>query len=140
MGLPSGARAIMAEKSGQQSRSIRTGDTIGEFKVLALDTENVKFEWDGKEVARKIADLVDRSNPQAGAQQNQGPAAPPPSPAAPPPPQPSGPVTSKDIGIELTPGSHACKPGENSPAGTVIDGFRKTITYSPFGATCRWVK
>ncbi|MCU1326729.1 MAG: hypothetical protein JWN34_2099 [Bryobacterales bacterium] len=138
MGLPSGARAIMAEKPGQQSRSIRTGDTIGEFKVLALDTQNVAFDWNGKEVKRRIDELVDRSN--APTQNNQGPAAPAAAAAAPAPPQPSGPATSKDVGIELTPGVHACRPGENSPAGTVIDGFRKTITYSPFGATCRWVK
>lgn len=140
MGLPSGARAIMAERSGQQSRSIRTGDTIGEFRVLALDTQNVTFDWDGKEVKRRIDELVDRSNPQGAAQGNQGPAAPAPAAAAAPRPQPSGPVTSKDVGIELTPGVHACRPGENSPAGTVIDGFRKTVTMSPFGATCRWVK
>lgn len=141
MGLPSGARALMAERSGEKSRSIRTGDTIGDFKVLALDTQNVTFEWNNKEVKRKIEELVDRSGPVGGGQGGAAaPAAAGPAVAAAPPPVPAGPATSKDIGIELTPGVRACKPGDLGPSTAVVDGYHKVSTPGPFGVTCRWVK
>ena len=46
LGLPSGIKAIMAERSGAQSRSVHTGEDVGEFKILALDLRKVTFEWE----------------------------------------------------------------------------------------------
>ena len=144
MGLPSGVKAIMAEKPGQQNRSVHAGETIGEFKVLALDTQNIKFEWNGKEISKRIDELVDRSNPQSGggAGNNSGPAAPPPSqPQAIAAPQtPIEPNLDPKLGVSLTETSRACRPGDTAPAGTVADGFRKILTPSPFGTVCRWSK
>ncbi len=141
MGLPSGTKAIMAAHPGEASKSVRAGDTIGDFKVIALDSQNITFEWDEKKIERKIEDLIDRSNPRGTP---QGPAVTAAAPVSggglqppPPPPQSSGdPV----LGIKLTETMLACRPGENSPAGTVQGGYKKVITYSPFGATCRWMK
>jgi hypothetical protein len=146
MGLPSGTKAIMAERSGASSRTVHTGDTIGAFKIIALDTQNVIFDWDGKDVSRKIEDLIDRSAaaPTSNAQQASGagaPAAPAPN-NQPAPPPVAAPTTAKDLGVEVgapgQPSSRACAPGDSSPAGTIVDGYRKTITRSPFGAVCRW--
>ncbi len=67
LGLPSGTKAIMAEKSGAASRSVHAGDTIGEFKIASLDSQNIVFDWDGKQISKKIEDLIDRSN--AGGQE-----------------------------------------------------------------------
>jgi hypothetical protein len=139
MGLPSGIKAIMAEKSGDASRSIRVGDSIGEFKVLALDSQKVTFEWDGKKIEKRMEDLVDRSSAPVTA--NQGPAAPRPNgPAVPTPAAPQPTNSNPTMSVELTEGVRACKPGEGSPAGTMLDGYKKVITMSPFGATCRWIK
>ena len=66
LGLPSGTKAIMAEKAGVASRSVHAGDTIGEFKIASLDPQNVVFDWDGKQISRKIEDLIDRSNGAGG--------------------------------------------------------------------------
>ncbi len=143
MGLPSGAKAIMAEKPGDQSKGVRAGDTIGEFKVLALDTQNIKFEWNGKEIAKRIDELVDRSNPQpagGGGGNNNPPPPPPTQQMAAAPTKPVEPNLDPRVGITLTETTRACRPGENSPAGTVADGFRKVLTPSPFGTVCRWVK
>ncbi len=60
LALPSGTRAIMAKNKSEPGIPVHEGDAIGEFKIVALDTQNVTFEWDGKEIARKIDDL-DRS-------------------------------------------------------------------------------
>jgi hypothetical protein len=144
MGLPSGTKAIMAEKAGASSRTVHTGDTIGAFKIVALDTQNVTFDWDGKDVSRKIEDLIDRSAGTPPAQQNSGAGAPPAQAQnnpAPPPPS-AAPTSAKDLGVELgaagKPSSRACAPGDSSPAGTVVDGYRKTVSKTPFGSVCRW--
>jgi hypothetical protein len=124
MGLPSGVKAIMAEKPGQDSRGIRAGDTIGEFKVLALDTQNIKFEWNGKEIARKIDDLVDRSNPRSGGGNNSGPAAPPP--AAPG-------VAVAPLASSNTPPAGATQNQDGNYSMTDKDGKKWIMTRSPFG-------
>jgi hypothetical protein len=140
MGLPSGTKAIMAQKPGEPSKSVRTGDTIGEFKVLALNSEKITFEWNDKQIEKRIEDLIDRSNTQPVA--SRGPAAPPPpsGPALPPPPQAQALQSGDPRGVELTPTTRAGRPGDNSPDGTVVDGYKKVITPSPFGNVVRWVK
>jgi len=138
LGLPSGTKAIMAEKKGLDSRSVKAGDTIGEFKIAALDSQNVIFDWDGKQISRKIEDLIDRSNPA-------GPGGAPPAAG-----QAGGPAVSQNTGqtAPLGPGKQVagqaerpCVPGDTSPPGTVVDGYKKNGRPSPFGMIgCTWVK
>jgi hypothetical protein len=157
LGLPSGTRALMSEKAGEASKPVRVGETIGEFKVIALDQQNVTFDWDGKEIRRKVEDLADRSAAAAGAP--QGPAIAQPAPQRAPaqssasfqasqqPTQQTNQPTQQGgeggvMGVEVgAPGQsrRACRPGDSSPAGTVADGYRKSLTATPFGATCQWV-
>ncbi len=141
MAMPSGVRAIMAPNKGEAGRGTREGDKIGEFEILALDSEHVTFQWNGEKIERKIEDLIDRSGPprQGGgggggaAPVARGPAAPP----LPPPPS-NAPPKMGDATGEST---RACVPGDNSPAGTVLDGYRKTVAQTPFGPMgCRWQK
>jgi hypothetical protein len=33
----------------------------------------------------------------------------------------------------------ACQPGDTSPAGTVVDGYKKIVEQTPFGPACRWI-
>jgi hypothetical protein len=35
-------------------------------------------------------------------------------------------------------GFKECIPNDSSPEGTIDGGFRKTITTTPFGKSCRW--
>jgi hypothetical protein len=141
LGLPSGTKAIMAEKAGAASKPVHQGDTIGEFKIASLDPQNVTFDWDDKQISKKIEDLIDRSNSDQSAG-GQGPAVQLRAPAVPiQQPQNNGPPGAKDLGVEVgAPGQsqRACQPGDNSPAGTVVDGYKKTIVPSPFGSMCRW--
>jgi hypothetical protein len=143
MGLPSGTKAIMAQKPGEPSKAVRTGDTIGEFKVLALNPEKVTFEWNGQQIEKRMEDLIDRSNTQPVTARG---------PAAPPPPQagvnsargPGGGSNGTNAdgkpGAELSPTERACT-GDAAPSGSVVDGYKKQFTPSPFGAiNCRWVK
>jgi len=156
LGLPSGTRAIMAVKQGEPSRPVRAGDTVGEFKIVSLDTRRVTFDWDGQQISKPVDDLIDRSNVVQSA-------AAPPAPAPPPSPGPqpasgggltpnissntagsaaSANVTSPKIGKEVGAvgvSVRGCVPGDTSPAGTVIEGYRKQIVSTPFGDQCSWI-
>jgi hypothetical protein len=143
LGLPSGTKAIMSEKAGGASRSVHAGDTIGEFKIAALDPQNVTFDWDGKQISRKIEDLIDRSNgpgaagAQSAAVQPGGGAAA--VQVAPTPPQQNyGQTIAAAPGKETGGGFRACVPGDPSPSGTVVNGFRKSSVPTPFGPSCNW--
>jgi hypothetical protein len=144
LGLPSGTKAIMSEKFGGASRSVHAGDTIGEFKIASLDPQNVTFDWDGKQISRKIEDLIDRSNGPgaAGAQSaavQPGGAASTVQPA--PKPQPNtGQAVTPAPGKDTGGGTRACVPGDTSPSGTVVDGFKKSSVPTPFGPICSWTQ
>jgi len=138
LGLPSGTKAIMSEKKGLESRSVQAGDMIGEFKIAALDPQNVIFDWDGKQISRKIEDLIDRSSPAelGGAQSAGGSAKAVSQPQNNGQPVPAGP--GKDTSGRA---ERPCVPGDNSPSGTVVDGYKKNFKASPFGPIgCTWVK
>jgi hypothetical protein len=136
LGLPSGIKAIMAEKKGLESRSVRAGDMIGEFKIASIDPQNVVFDWDGKQISRKIDDLIDRSSatPAGSPAQVQA--------AAPARPANNGQPVAAAPGPETTGNANRpCVRGDNSPVGTVADGYKKTGKNSPFGLMgCTWVK
>jgi hypothetical protein len=146
LGLPSGVKAIMAEHPGKQSKPVQTGDTIGEFKVLALDLRTVKFEWDGRELERNLDELVDRNATPAatnsgnalasGSAQSSGPAV-----AAPPEAKaPDSSALGADSGTPDAPARN-CVPGDKSPLGAVVDGYKKTGVATPFSIMgCKWVK
>jgi hypothetical protein len=143
LGLPSGTKAIMSEKAGVAGRSVHAGDIVGEFKIAALDTENVTFDWDGKQISRKIDDLIDRSNgPGAAGAQSAAvqPGANPnsPAPAAPAPPPNNVQQVAAGPGKDIGGGIRACVPGDTSPPGTVANGFRKSSVPTPFGPRCNW--
>ena len=145
LGLPSGTRALMAEKAGAASVPVHAGDKVGEFKIASLDAQNVVFDWNGTQISKKIDELIDRSGPAAA---GGAPAA-----AAVPasttsttaaPPRPSGqpvPATpGADIPAAAGQSQKSCVPGDNSPSGTVVDGYRKNVVQTPFGGICTWIK
>ncbi len=155
MGLPGGTRALMSERVGIPSRAVHAGDSVGEFKVVALDTRDVTFEWEGKQIARRIDSLIDRSATPTAA----GIAAAPATVAAAPQPASTNPYdaqlreqaakagaqpappTSAALGVEVGSVGHsarACRPGDTAPAGTVLEGYRKILTSTPFGTNCQW--
>lgn len=145
LGLPSGTKAIMAEKRGADGKPVKTGDSIGEFKIVSLDTKDVVFDWDGKQISRKLDDLIDRSGAAGATGSVQGAAAPASGPAVAAPAPPAA-VASKPA-VTASPGAavpgqtvRPCVPGDSSPSGTVADGYKKIVTSTPFGPMgCRWI-
>lgn len=136
LGLPSGTKAIMAEKKGADSKPVKQGDSVGEFKIVSLDTQNVVFDWDGKQITKTIDELIDRSAPVTAGQPAAPAAATGPAVAATAakPPTPTGPGKA-DPGKAERP----CVAGDSSPNGAVADGYRLSFVESPFGRiNCHW--
>ncbi len=127
---------ILSDKAGGAHKGYHPGQTIGEFKLLAVNNKEIEFEWDGKKVKRNLQDLLEE-----GAK-----SAPPPAPTAPvaAAPAAAAPAASTSLASKGGPGTdiggtvRACTPGDTSPAGTVQDGMKKIVSESPFGKVCRW--
>jgi len=137
MNLLDGTTAIMSEKPELKHVGVRPGEKIGEFTLVAVNHDEITFAWEGKEVTRKIDEMIDRAGPvqpAPGVAQRSGPAV-----VAVPPSQAQHAKGEPTPGVEVAKGIRACQRGDTSPAGTVADGYKKLVTPTPFGDSCRWV-
>lgn len=137
MDLGTGPTIILVDKPGAQHHGYRVGDTIGEFKLVALTNQDVTFEWEGKPVKKRIEEIVDKKAREAPAPAG-APAAGQAAPAAPQPQVTAIKPVEAGPGVALGEQSRACVPGDTTPPGTVKDGYRKVVNNTPFGQSCRW--
>ena len=133
MNLADGTTAIMGEKTGAEHQGVRPGDKVGEFTLVAVNNDEITLEWDGKDVTKKIDELIDRGAPQQRVPST-------PSTQQRTQQSPPAPVrqTTPEPGVDVGNRIKACQPGDSSPAGTVSGGFKKVVTPTPFGDSCRW--
>ena len=57
------------------------------------------------------------------------------------PPKPTQNLTANGTagpGVDTGAGLKGCVPGDKSPSGTVVDGYKKIVSQTPFGAGCQW--
>ncbi len=135
MNLVDGTTAIMSEKTGAKHRGVRLGEKVGEFTLVAVSRDDITLEWEGKEVTKRLEELIDRGGP-APAPQDAHPA---PTTGQTPAPAPR-PVPKGDAapGADLGNGKRGCNAGDTSPAGTESGGYRKKLYPTPFGDACQW--
>ncbi len=125
---------ILSEKPGVPQRGYHRGDAVGSFKLVDFDAQHVVLEWNGKEIEKPMSELAANQATAAAPEPVQ-------APAATQAPEQSKPDSTKaSPGADLGAGERACQAGDATPAGTVIDGYKKVITQSPFGVICRWIK
>src|ERR1019366_6396814 len=148
-------------------KAYHAGDKVGDFKLVAFDTDRIELEWNGKKVERKPDELAPKETVAAAAVSTA--AAPvgaaaaaanvshsavnyrpemgnPDAAAAAPAVTSLGATTAEaakaeppaGIGDEISGGVRQCLPGDNSPAGTVLNGYQKRMISSMFGSVCRW--
>lgn len=125
-----------SEKDKQQG--FRLGDKVGEFTLRAATQKEITFEWDAKTITKSIDELRPKfaesaaqpDVPRMNANVNNNP------PPAPPqrPPENVRPAPGADIGG----GRKGCIAGDTSPAGTVVDGYKKVSYAYAFGPICYW--
>jgi hypothetical protein len=129
-----GPFALLVEKAGMEEKAIKPGETIGQFKLVDVNTGEITFAWtfNGELVRRSLSSLMDHTAaaPVAGSD----------APRSQPPAEPQAPPIKSAIGPgELTSlGTRTCDPNDSTPAGAVVNGFRKTVGRTPFGAFCVW--
>jgi hypothetical protein len=147
---------ILSSAAANDQKQYEVGKKIGDFTILAFDQDSVTFEWDGKPVVKKLAELEAKDAQQPGqpgqaGQPGQQYATPP----SPPPPAQANPFASvvtlggesKDanappavVGNDMGGGFYNCRSDDRSPSGTVVNGYKKTSAQGLMGATCRWEK
>ncbi len=139
MGLQSGMLALVSLKPDARSVGIHIGEKIGEFELAGLTRDEISFQWEDKTVTRSVSEMIYHAQEQAPAPQHQAAAAA--TPANAPSASAVGAASSGKpaANIEgLAGGYKTCSPGDNSPAGTVADGYRKVLVATPFGNSCHW--
>jgi hypothetical protein len=122
-------------------KSYRAGDDVGPFKLIAFDQETITLEWRGKQIERKLAELAPKQTPAAQPASVPAlvakPAAGPVSLAGGSAPA-SAAKQNPAFGNDMGGGFRACAPGDTSPPGTVIEGFRKLVAQTAMGPSCHW--
>jgi hypothetical protein len=126
---------LMSVGNGDQ-KSYRAGDKVGPFELVSFDRDKIKLAWNGETVERGVNDL----RPKEPVPQTFVPAAAP----APPevkslgaPPQ-AAPDKGPALGVEMGGDFRACVMGDTSPAGTVLNGYRKVVATTLMGQSCHW--
>jgi hypothetical protein len=139
MNIGSGPMAILSATANSPHLGLHPGETIGPFKLVEVDREEITLEWEGKAIRKNVDELVDRSAQGAAAAPAAVTARTEQSAAAAPAPPPPGPAKSAiGPGADTGAGFKRCEPNDSTPAGTVVDGYRKVISPTPFGEACRW--
>ena len=127
-----GPMVLMSDRAGGRQRGIRPGEKIGEFKLVSVDSKELVLAWEDRTVTKTLAELIDRagdSAPATGVTGSPGVGAAPPVPAV---------VGKPEPGVKLSDGISSCQTNDPSPAGTVVNGMRKVVRQTPFGASCVW--
>lgn len=120
---------VLSDKAGGQQRGYHPGEKIGEWKIASIDNSFVVFEWNGKQFKKRIDELLDRTPltmaeapPQAGEAKAAQPVV----------------ANAAGPGIDTGQGLKGCVAGDKSPTGTVVDGYKKIVSQTPFGNACQW--
>ena len=131
MNLGDGPMALLVEKPGMAEKAIKAGESIGQFKLVDVNTSEITFQWafNGELARRTLGELTDHTAAAAAEVRPQNNAA-----------APAAPVVKSVLGPgEITQfGFKQCLPDDSTPEGTVTGGFRKVTIQTPFNKVCRW--
>jgi len=137
-----GEPVVLLASNGGPQKSYHVGDKVGPFQVAAFDLEKIVLSWNGETVERKLEDLKPKETAPAPAPAARA--------AAPGSPNPGGavrPIATSDnsstadkgpLGIDVGGGFRGCTPGDTTPPGNQVNGYKKVVTRGMFGEVCRW--
>ena len=138
-----GEEVILLSLGSTEQKRYHAGDDIGPFRIVSYDRDNITFEWRGDPVERKLAELKPKETAQALAASTPVAAASAPAPvqnlsSISAPAQPSGAQANPTLGVDMGGGFRGCAAGDNSPAGTLLNGYRKVVARNLMGTSCHW--
>lgn len=137
MDLGSGPIAIMAAAANTAHKTVRVGEAIGEFKLLAAGGDRITLEWEGQKIDAQISDVLVKP----AAEQGGGPVVSTNTAPTSPVINPAGRPGEYLIGAPMqgaTGTVYASPPGDTAPAGTVYQNKRKVVRQTPFGNQAWW--
>lgn len=133
MNLGGGPTAFFSASADAQHQQIHIGESIGQFKLLDVNSEEITLEWDGKPVRKSVAELSGQrgggNTPQASQGVRTEVGSPTPAPVA---AVKSGPGESTAFGFKT------CAVNDGNAEGAIIDGYKKIMHTNPFGQNCTW--
>lgn len=147
-GLP--PTAVLSESARAPQKGYHPGDKVGEFTLVSVDNKEIVFEWNGKQINKRLDEIMQKGLIASAEAAASGAAAKTTAPATASDgpgmkggnlsdPGPAGKLSSSSTGPGTeTGGVYTCKPGDTSPPGTIMDGLEKKVNTTPFGVTCRW--
>lgn len=141
-----GEPAIFLALNGGAQKTYHAGDKLDKFKLIGFTHETITLEFNDETVEKKLDDLKPKDQP------------PPQQSAYPLPPAPAGAqpqakslgsgavslgesnsaASNPTIGADYGSGFRAAVPGDTSPAGTIVDGYKKVCTHTMMGQDCHW--
>lgn len=131
---------LLSLPKGPQKK-YHAGDQVGPFKLISFDREKVVFDWNGKTIEKSPDELKEKAaavvEPVKASNDNEPPTRVQPVKLIADPPT-DAPKLDPKLGVDDGGGIRACVSGDTSPAGTVVDGYKKVITQNMFGSTCMW--
>jgi hypothetical protein len=132
-----GEPVILMSIDRAPQKSYHVGDKVGDFTLAAFDRDTVTLEWNDKTLVHNVKELTPKEAEKPVA---QAAAAPPPTANVAKSVSKMGGNTPKsDPALGPMNGRFAtCLPEDNSPDGTIKDGFRKKIVPGMMGVTCMW--
>jgi hypothetical protein len=140
-----GEPVVLLATNGGPQRSYHVGDKVGPFQVASFDLEKIVLNWNGETVERKIEDLKPKEIVTPAAQPAAARAA---APSAPGSGGAVRSIASPDAassgdkgplgGVDVGGGIRSCTPGDTTPAGSQVNGYKKVISRGMFGDVCRW--
>jgi len=127
----SGPTAFLSINKDAPHQAVHPGESIGQFKLLDVNSVEMTLEWDGQVIHKRVDELSAMNSapaaPEAARTDTQPPAA-----AAPPPAVKSGPGETTAFGFKT------CTVNDGQAEGAVVDGYKKVMHQTPFGQSCTW--
>lgn len=120
MNIGNGPEIILSLKTDAAHKRVHAGDTIGEFTLVAFNSEQVELQWNDTRIVKSLAELsghsaapqaVQESAPEAAVVNERPPVV----------------SESKGPGTENSAGERACQEGDTDAPGTERAGVVKTI-------------
>lgn len=142
---------VFLSLKGETQRAYQPGETVGDFKLLEITATDLTLEWNNQRLKKRLEELrpatreVVTNAPEpvrnmgsgvtnVSASSSASAAGSAPAAAASNLSQPTGKAVLGAPSGSL----RMCVPGDQSGEGTVVDGYRKVFSPTPFGKTCLW--
>jgi hypothetical protein len=134
MDLGDGPFAILSSYGETGQQEVHLGAMIGPFKLVSFSRQEIALEWEGRVIHKRVDEHADHggSAPQGGSGGGI-------IPGIAGPPVQEGRKTELGPGQGMTDSIKACQAGDSTPAGAVVDGYRKEVRMTAFGMPqCLW--